>query len=296
MDQELELLEISGTVDSVIYKNEENGYTVLRMTDENGEQLTVVGTFPYAACGESMLISGQWMNHPTHGRQFKAAFAQRLMPSDEHSIYEYLAGGAVKGVGPATASLLVGRFGSHTLEILENEPEKLTAIKGISLAKARQMSQSFRRQAGVRRLMEFICSFGLRPILAMRLYKYHGDDALDLVRENPYLLASAHIGGSFGEADTLALSMGMEGNSRERIGAAVVFELRHNTGNGHVFIPREKLAAVTAELIGVTRRMRASRRSSRADRSTSRRSPAAEPATCPSCTRRKRTRRSSSTG
>ena len=252
MDQELELLEISGTVDSVIYKNEENGYTVLRMTDENGESVTVVGTFPYAACGESMLVSGQWMNHPTHGRQFKAAFAQRLMPSDEHSIYEYLAGGAVKGVGPATASLLVGRFGSYTLEILESEPEKLTAIKGISVAKARQMSQSFRRQAGVRRLMEFICSFGLRPILAMRLYKYHGDDALDLVRENPYLLASAHIGGSFGEADTLALSMGMEGNSRERIGAAVVFELRHNTGNGHVFIPREKLAAVTAELIGVT--------------------------------------------
>ena len=251
MDQDNELLEISGTVDSIIYKNEDNGYTVLRLTDENGETLTVVGTFPYAACGESMIVSGQWMNHAVHGRQFKAAFAQRIMPTDERSIYEYLAGGAVKGVGPATASLLVGRFGSRTLEILEMEPEQLTAIKGISLAKAKQMSQSFRRQAGVRRLMEFICSFGLRPILAMRLYKYHGEDALDLLHENPYLLASAHIGGTFAEADTLALSMGVEGNSRERIGAAVIFELRHNTGNGHVFIPREKLAAVTAELIGV---------------------------------------------
>ncbi len=252
MDQDNELLELSGTVESVIYKNEDNGYTVLRLTDENGETVTVVGTFPYAASGESMIVSGQWMNHAVHGRQFKAAFAQRLMPTDERAIYDYLAGGAVKGIGPATASLLVGRFGSRTLELLENEPETIASVKGISLQKAKQMSQSFRKQAGVRRLMEFICSFGLRPILAMRLYKFHGDEALELVRSNPYLLASSHIGGSFAEADTLALSMGYEGNSRERISAAVIFELRHNAGNGHCFIPREKLAAVTAELIGVT--------------------------------------------
>ena len=251
MDQDNELLEISGTVESVIYKNEDNGYTVLRLTDENGETVTVVGTFPYAACGENMLVSGQWMNHAVHGRQFKAAFAQRLMPTDERAIYDFLAGGAVKGIGPATASLLVARFGSRTLELLENEPETIATVKGISLAKARQMAESFRKQAGLRRLMEFICSFGLRPILAMRLYKYHGDEALELVRANPYLLASAHIGGSFAEADTLALSMGYEGNSRERINAAVIFELQHNSGNGHCFIPREKLAAVTAELIGV---------------------------------------------
>ena len=252
MDQDNELLELSGTVESVIYKNEDNGYTVLRLTDENGETVTVVGTFPYAASGESMIVSGQWMNHAVHGRQFKAAFAQRLMPTDERAIYDYLAGGAVKGIGPATASLLVGRFGSRTLELLENEPETIASVKGISLQKAKQMSQSFRKQAGVRRLMEFICSFGLRPILAMRLYKFHGDEALELVHSNPYLLASSHIGGSFAEADTLALSMGYEGNSRERISAAVIFELRHNAGNGHCFIPREKLAAVTAELIGVT--------------------------------------------
>ena len=252
MDQDNELLELSGTVESVIYKNEDNGYTVLRLTDENGETVTVVGTFPYAASGESMIVSGQWMNHAVHGRQFKAAFAQRLMPTDERAIYDYLAGGAVKGIGPATASLLVGRFGSRTLELLENEPETIASVKGISLQKAKQMSQSFRKQAGVRRLMEFICSFGLRPILAMRLYKFHGDEALELLRSNPYLLASSHIGGSFAEADTLALSMGYEGNSRERISAAVIFELRHNAGNGHCFIPREKLAAVTAELIGVT--------------------------------------------
>ena len=113
MDHDIELLEISGTVDSVIYKNEDNGYTVLRLTDENGENITVVGCFPYAACGESMIVSGTWMNHNVHGRQFKAAFAQRLMPTGERAIYEYLAGGAVKGIGPATASILVALWGQN---------------------------------------------------------------------------------------------------------------------------------------------------------------------------------------
>lgn len=251
MDQDRDLQELTGSVESVIYKNEENGYTVLRLRADDGELVTVVGTFPYASVGESMIVSGEWMTHAVHGRQFKAAFAQRLMPTGAQAIYEYLAGGAVKGVGPATASLLVGRFGDRTLDVLENDPDQLASVKGISPVKARQMSQAFRRQTGVRRLMEFICSFSLRPILAMRLYKYYGDEALDLVRNNPYLLAAVHIGGSFAEADALALQMGVEGNSRDRINAAVIFELQHNTGNGHCFIPREKLAVVTAELIGV---------------------------------------------
>ena len=252
MDQERELQELTGTVESVIYKNEDNGYTVLRLRSDNGESVTVVGTFPFAAGGENMVISGDWTNHPTHGRQFKAEFAQRLMPTDAAAIYSYLAGGAVKGIGPATASLLVDRFGDQTLNILENEPDKLAAVKGISIARARELSKAFRQQTGMRRLMEFICSFGLRPILAMRLYKFYADEALALVQENPYLLAATHIGGSFAEADALALQMGLEGNSRARLQAAVLFELRHNAGRGHCFIPRDKLAAVTASLTGVS--------------------------------------------
>lgn len=251
MEQDNELLEISGTVSSVIYKNEENGYTVLRLTDSNDENITVVGTFPYASAGESMIISGSWMTHNTHGRQFKAEFSQRMMPTSVPAIYAYLSGGTIKGIGPATASLIVGKFGEKSLEILESEPEKLTQIKGISANKAEQMSSSFRRQTGMRRLMEFVCSFGIRPILAMRLYKFYGDKALELVRDNPYLISATHIGGSFAEADRLALEMGMEGNSPNRINAAVLFELLHNSGNGHCFIPHEKLSAITSELIGV---------------------------------------------
>ena len=251
MDLENELTEISGTVESVIYKNEENGYTVLRLNDQAGAVITVVGCFPYASPGESMIVTGSWMNHAVHGRQFKAEFAQRLLPTTANAIYDYLAGGSVRGVGPATASLIVNEFGEKTLEVMENSPQLLAKIRGISAAKAEQISKSFRRQAGVRRLMEFVCSFGLRPILAMRMYKFYGDNALELLRDNPYILATEHIGGSFAEADTMALEMGVDSYSKNRICAAVLFELVHNSGNGHCFIPREKLAAVTAQLIGV---------------------------------------------
>ena len=251
MDQENELLELSGTVENIIYKNEENGYTVLRLKNDSGELVTVVGCFPYAAAGESMIISGSWMNHSVHGRQFKAEFAQRLLPTSANAIYQFLAGGSVKGIGPATASLIVNRFGDASLDVMLNSWEELTKIKGISSAKAQQISKSFRRQAGVRMLMEFVCSFGLRPILAMRMYKYYGDEALEALRANPYILCGSMIGGTFAEAYAMALELGIEEHSKNRLGAAILFELSHNTGNGHCFIPREKLAAVTGELIGV---------------------------------------------
>ena len=251
MDQDFELQELSGTVENVIFKNEENGYTVLRLKDGNGEMVTVVGCFPFAAAGESMVVSGAWMNHSVHGRQFKAEYAQRMLPTNAAAIYQFLASGTVKGIGPATASLIVDRFGDKTLDVILNKPQELSQVRGIGGAKAAQISKSFRQQAGLRMLMEFVCSFGLRPVLAMRMYKYYGDEALESLRENPYLLCSALVGGTFREADTMALNLGMGGSSKNRIGAAILFELVHNTGNGHCFIPREKLAAVTAELIDV---------------------------------------------
>ena len=251
MDYELDLVELAGTADSIIYKNEENGYTVLRVRDDNGEMVTVVGCFPYVAPGESMIISGKWVNHSTHGKQFKAEFAQRLLPTSASAIYAFLAGGSVRGIGPATARLIVDRFGDAALDVIESDPDKLASIKGISRSKAQQMSKSFRAQASVRRIMELVCAHGIRPILAMRMYKFYGDAAIDLLRENPYILASGHIGGSFAEADGFALELGLESTNRNRINAAVIFELRHNLNNGHCFIPREKLAAVTAALISV---------------------------------------------
>ena len=186
MDANTNPIELCGTVAAVIYQNEENGYTVLKLDVDDGSQTMVVGCIPYAVPGESMIVTGSWMTHPAHGQQFKAEFAERTMPETADTIYAYLAGRAVRGIGPATASLLVSRFGADTLNVLEYEPEKLTAIKGITLSKAKAMSANFRRQAGMRRLIEFLASANIRPVIALRMYQYYGDEALQLVQDNPY--------------------------------------------------------------------------------------------------------------
>lgn len=249
--EQSEWIELTGTVGEIIYTNEDNGYTVLSMESSDGEAVTVTGCIPFAAPGEQLIVHGAWVRHPTHGKQFQAEAAERVLPTGAEAIYEYLASRVVKGVGPATASVIVSAFGAKSLEVMEHEPEKLAGLKGISLKKALEMSETLKKQLGLRRLMEFLVSHGIRPQLAIRLYRAYGDRALPMVEENPYLLSSPYIGGDFADADRLALELGMDGDCAERISAAILFELQHNTGNGHVFIPREKLIAVTAQLIGV---------------------------------------------
>ena len=236
---------------SVIYFNDENGYTVLRLAVDDGSQAIVVGCIPMAAPGESLTAWGTWTRHPAHGEQFKAEHTERTMPVGADAIYDYLSSRVIKGIGPATAALIVSRFGDESLKVLRDHPEKLATLRGISAKKAEEMSETFRRQTGMRTLMEFLGSAGLAPILALRLYRYYGDDALDVVQDNPYILASVQIGATFAEADALALSQGMEGDSPQRVAAAILFELRHNADNGHCFLPVNKLTAATAQLIEI---------------------------------------------
>ena len=246
-----ELSEINGTVSAVIFRNDENGYGVVKLELDDGETTTAVGCLPYVAPGEMISAEGTWMTHAQHGRQFKIEQCNRMLPTSAEAIYEYLAGGTVRGVGPATAALIVDRFGDRALDVLEMQPDKLAEIKGIGSAKAKDISAGFKKQAGVRRLTEFLCSYGIQPVFALRMFKFYGNSAIEVVHENPYILSSAHIGASFAEADSLALALGLDGDSLNRVCAAVVFELMHNSGNGHCFIPRGKLTAATAQLIGV---------------------------------------------
>ena len=246
-----ELSEINGTVSAVIFRNDENGYGVVKLELDSGEKVTAVGGLPYIAPGEMLSAEGAWMTHAQHGRQFKIEQCSRLLPTSAEAIYEYLAGGTVRGIGPATAALIVDRFGDKALDVLEMQPEKLAEIKGISSSKAKDISAGFKKQAGVRRLTEFLCSYGIQPVFALRMFKFYGNSAIEVVHENPYILASSHIGASFAEADSLALALGLDGDSLNRVCAAVVFELVHNSGNGHCFIPRGKLTMATSQLIGV---------------------------------------------
>ena len=251
MDQERgEKPVLEGTVSSIIFQNEENGYTILRL-DAGEEEMTVVGSMPGVSPGEYLTVRGEWVRHATYGTQFRADVVERRLPQGLKEVYHYLASGAVKGVGKATARLLVEEFGEEALNVIEEEPDKLTRIRGISPKRARTISNAFRQQMGMRRMMEFLNQHQLPLELAMPLYRTYGDVALEAVRSNPYLLSGWEFGVDFSQADALALELGVEGEAPLRREAGLLFELDHNLNNGHSFLPAGKLVAATGQLLSV---------------------------------------------
>nr|HPE15631.1 ATP-dependent RecD-like DNA helicase [Oscillospiraceae bacterium] len=241
---------IEGTVAALVFQNRENGYAILRL-DTGTELFTVVGTLPAVSCGELLAVEGTWVQHPSYGRQLRVERFERKLPAGAAAILNYLSSGAVKGVGPATAKLFVGAFGDETLTVLEESPEKLAKLPGISRKKARELSLRFRQQSAMRRLIEFLSSHGLPAGAAMRLYHLYGDAALPLVRQNPYLLVGEEYGAAFADADAAAISLGLTADDPGRLSAALTYELLYNAENGHVFLPREKLLGAAAQLIGL---------------------------------------------
>ncbi len=249
-DQELELLE--GTVSAVIFQNEENGYTILKL-DVHDEEATVVGSIPGVAPGEYLSVRGRWTRHPTYGPQLKAELVERRLPQNLKEIYHYLASGAVKGVGKATARLIIEEFGEDALTVIEEDPEKLTKIKGITLKRARQIGEVFHQQMGARRLVEFLTTHQLPLELAALLRRAYGDVALEVIKANPYLLVNGEFEVEFSQADALALSLGVGPEDPLRLEAGLLFELAHNNySNGHTFLPRRKLLEATSTLLEVS--------------------------------------------
>ena len=247
-----ERVTVEGSVDAVIFQNEENGYTVLLLrVDGEDEPITVVGCIPCAAAGEGMTVTGVWVNHPVHGPQLTAESVERRLPRDEADMAAYLGSGILKGVGPATAERLVERFGMDTLRVIEEEPERLKTIKGITAKKAMELSEAFRALTGLRQVMEFLARYDLPVYLAMAVQRTYGNNALQMLRDDPYILSRAQFGVDFAVADAIAISMGFGGDDPCRLRAAIEYELAHNAGNGHVFLPREKLLAATAQLVDV---------------------------------------------
>jgi exodeoxyribonuclease V alpha subunit len=241
---------LDGTVDVVIYQNEENGYTVLRLEQE-GEAYTVVGCMPGVAAGEEICVTGTWTRHPTFGSQFKAETVERRIPSTTKAIFNYLASGIVKGVGAMTARRIVDQFGEDSLDIIEHHPDQLATIKGISKKKAEEISQNFQQQAGMRHLMEFLTLHDLPVSLGTALWRQFGQDSLVIIKGNPYLLVGEPYRVRFATADQLALSLGIGAEDGMRAEAGVIFELSHNLGNGHVFLPAGKLIPASCQLLSL---------------------------------------------
>ena len=244
--------QVEGTVSSIIYQNEENGYTILRL-DVKGEEMTVVGPMPGVSPGEYLAVKGRWVRHATYGVQLRAETVERRLPQGLKEIYHYLASGAVKGVGKATARLLIEEFGEDTLTVLEEHPEQLTRIRGISPKRARQIGDTFRQQMGMRLLMEFLTAHQLPLELAIPLRRAYGDVALEVLKANPYLLVGEEFGVEFSRADALALDQGVGAEDPQRLEAGLLFELAHNNlNNGHTFLPRRKLVEATGMLLEVS--------------------------------------------
>ncbi|MCL2226581.1 MAG: ATP-dependent RecD-like DNA helicase [Oscillospiraceae bacterium] len=240
---------IEGIVNSIVFSNPENGYAVLRLDTVDG-LVTAAGNVPGVSPGERLILSGSWTTHPQYGEQFKVESFEMRPPSSTDEIFRYLVSGAIKNIGPSKAREIVEKFGREALEVIENNPDKLSLIKGISLRSARQIGEGYRRQAGLRRLIDFFGQYGVKPIVATRVFKDYGDGAVEAVRDNPYIIAADFYGADFAEADAIALNLGFESDCPERVSAALVFELVHNLSNGHTFIPKDKLSAATVQLIG----------------------------------------------
>ena len=246
---ELEILQ--GTIGAVVFQNYENGYAVLRLCCDNNQTVTVVGTIPLPNVGERLMVTGKWGSHPGYGKQFEAEFLERLMPQTTTEILTYLSSHAVKGIGPKTAAKIVQMFGDQTLLVMEREPERLALVSGISDAKALQIGETFRLQVGMRQLMEFFALHQLPAVLAVRTYKKYGQSAMDLLYDDPYLLAEEEMDALFGVIDRFAISLGVSADDPRRMEAGILFELRYNLNAGHTFLPKDKLIVATATLLNL---------------------------------------------
>lgn len=245
----IELDYLEGTVSSVVFYNEENGYSVLRVAAGGEDEITVVGLIPGIAPGENIFVHGTWEQHSSYGRQFKAEMMDRQMPSSAEDIYLYLASGAIKGIGAVTARRLIDSFGTDTLTVMAEHPDRLTSVHGITRKRALAMGEALRQQLSMRFLLDFLASHELPLHTAIPLYRRFGDNALPSIQENPYLLTDEMVGASFHIADHLALSLGLSEENPLRLEAGLLFELTHNLDNGHVFLPRNKLLAATGQLL-----------------------------------------------
>lgn len=244
------LLEMEGSVENIVYHNDSNQYTVLEINC--GEELvTVVGTFPYISVGEKLHLYGTWTSHATFGQQFRAEAFERSRPETTSAMLKYLSSGAVKGIGAATAGKIIAAFGDDAIHVIENDPERLATIKGITLKRAREISEEMQRVNGIRDLMAFLGGFGVRPEDAVKVWKEYGADSVACIQEDPYRLCSEKIAVEFTVADKLAESLEYDRANTERVKAGILYVLRHNLNNGHTCLPADKLCAAAARMLGV---------------------------------------------
>lgn len=246
MDESLE-----GYVEKIVYRNTENGYTVLSLSMEGEDEVTCVGSFTFISEGEYLRVEGGYTAHPIYGEQFQVRTYEIREPEDMPAMERYLASGAIRGIGPALAARIVKTFKEDTFRIMDEEPERLAQIKGISEKMARDFAVQFEEKRGMRNAMVFLQQYGISTNLAVKIYQKYGERMHAVIQENPYQLAEDIHGVGFKIADEIAARVGLGADSAYRIRAGLLYALTQAAGNGHVYLPRRELLYQTSLLLGV---------------------------------------------
>ncbi len=245
-------LKLSGTIEHVIYSNDENGFAICDLGTDSNELVTITGTLPYVGEGDVVTVYGKWVHNPKYGRQFRVEQAEKQLPADKASMLRYLSAGTIKGIGPKTAQRIVDEFGDETFDVIENHPDWLAEIHGITPKRAREISAEFKNKAGIRAAMIFFREF-FGAALTVRIYQKFGSSAVDIAKNNPYLLCEEIDGIGFEKADRLAIKLGLTQDSPDRLASGVLYLLNSNAQqNGHVCLPRDKVVASSAKLLGAS--------------------------------------------
>ena len=241
---------VTGYVDHIVFRNQENGYTVFNLDTEDGE-VTCVGSFHYINEGELLEIQGDYVNHNVYGTQLKVHSHQVKEPEDLLSIERYLGSGAIKGIGAALAARIVRRFKKDTFRIIEEEPERLAEVKGISERKAREISVQVEEKKDMRKAMLFLQKYGISTTLAVKIYQYYGNKLYQVLEENPYQLADNIDGVGFKTADEIAFRIGIHADSDFRIRSGLFYVIQQAVGEGHIYLPQDVLVQRASQLLGV---------------------------------------------
>lgn len=250
---------LTGSVERITYYNPENGYCVVRLRPEQGKAahsnreglITVIGNLPELAPGVYLRLQGKWVNHPKHGLQFQSEVCEQAMPATLAGIRRYLGSGLIKGIGPRLAERIVHQFGTQTLEVIENQPERLVEVADIGLKRSHSIIQAWEEQKQVKEIMLFLHSHDVSTNLAIKIYKQYGDQSLSVVQNDPYRLAADIYGVGFKTADKIARSLGLPDNHPSRIEAGVIYVLNEMTSDGHVFSPLNLLIDKAVRLLEI---------------------------------------------
>lgn len=246
-------VELSGSVEDVIYKNADNGYTVINLGCDEG-LIAVVGNLGDVNEGERLSLRGGWITSPKYGRQFKAAMCERSMPETESEISAYLGSGVIKGLGPAIAKKIVKQFGTEALDIIDNDCMQLTVIKGITSGKALYISNEYHKITGVNEVIKFLSEYNFGPAHAISVWSAFEHDSIKQIKTNPYILCTSGIDIDFRSVDRMAADLGFDAENSDRVRAGIVYVLHENANAGHTCLPTEKLRESVCDNLGIERR------------------------------------------